>query len=64
VTRPDAPIFVYIISVMNLSQRQATMISSEIGESVRYLLRSKSERGSDVDGCCSSAVSAIGLKGD
>ena len=32
-TRPDAPIFVYIVSVMNLSRRQATMISSEIGES-------------------------------
>ena len=26
-------IFVYIVSVMNLSRRQATMISSEIGES-------------------------------
>ena len=32
-TRPDAPILVYIVSVMNLSRRQATMISSEIGES-------------------------------
>ena len=32
-TRPDAPIFVYIVSVINLSRRQVTMISSEIGES-------------------------------
>ena len=32
-TRPEAPILVYIVSVMNLSRRQATMISSEIGES-------------------------------
>ena len=32
-TSPDAPILVYIVSVINLSRRQATMTSSETGES-------------------------------
>jgi hypothetical protein len=29
----DEPMLVYIVSVINLSRRQATIISSEIGES-------------------------------